>query len=65
MWEDDLKRRELVKNMKVDNAKAILKNDYASWWEHFPTDTQRVVNLFLDQMDSTIKMQPAQRKLRN
>jgi hypothetical protein len=63
MVEDDETRIRLSKNMSANEAKAIFRNDFVLWWRHHPTDTLGVLNRFLDQMDSIVKMQSGQRKL--
>ena len=62
---EDTRYKEQLKNKikNIEEAKAIVKNDYVQWENEFPLDTLEVFNLFITEMDSIVKLSVEQKAL--
>jgi hypothetical protein len=61
--DEKIKAELIVKLRNTEYAKSIIRNDYSMWEYHFPKDTLIIYNLFINEMDSIVKLTSEQKQI--
>jgi hypothetical protein len=65
-WEilsNEKKEFDEISSMKISTAKELVRMDYKKWYIYFPNDTAKIVDLFMNEMKSMVKLKDNQEKL--